>query len=73
MVNAQKINNVLPANFYTIPLPKNFFGTGANAYDITTLNGYKYYQLRTVYVAGFGDLYNNNTPRYVQFGVKLYW
>ncbi len=74
MVNAQKTaGGALPANFYTIQLPSNFYGKAATSYDITTLQGYKYYQLRTAYSTSFGTLYNNNTPRYIQFGVKLYW
>ena len=62
-----------PANFFTIPLPANFYGTPATSYNITTLQGYKNYQLRNAYSTSFGTLYNNNTPRYVQFGVKFYW
>ncbi len=74
MVNAQKTaGGALPANFFTIPLPANFYGKAATSYDITTLQGYKNYQLRNAYSTSFGTLYNNNTPRYVQFGVKLYW
>jgi len=74
MVNAQKnAAGVLPANFFTIPLPANFYGRAPNSFDITTLNGYKLYQLRTAYATNFGTLYNSNTPRYVQFGVKLYF
>ncbi|HYW44531.1 MAG TPA: hypothetical protein VE959_16845 [Bryobacteraceae bacterium] len=73
MVNAQKTNNVLPASFFTIPLPADFYGKQPNSYDITTLQGYKLYQLRTAYATNFGTLYNSNTPRYVQFGVKLYF
>jgi len=74
MVNAQKTAaGVLPASFYTIPLPPDFYGKQPNSYDITTLQGYKLYQLRTAYSTNFGTLYNSNTPRYVQFGVKLYF
>jgi hypothetical protein len=74
MVNSQKnASNVLPANFFTIPLPANFFGTQANSFNITTLQGYKLYQLRTAYNAGFGDLTNTSSPRYIQFGAKLYF
>jgi hypothetical protein len=74
MVNAQKTAaGALPANFYTIPLPANFYGTPANSYNITTLQGYKNYQLRNAYSTTFGTLYNNNTPRYIQFGLKFYW
>jgi hypothetical protein len=72
-VNAQKVNGVLPANFFTTPLPANFYGKAATSYDITTTQGYKYYQLRTAYATNFGTLYNNSSPRFVQFGVKLYF
>ncbi len=73
MVNSQKnAAGVLPANFFSIPLPANFYGTQPS-YDITTLQGYKLYQLRTAYATNFGTLYNSSTPRYVQFGVKLYF
>jgi hypothetical protein len=74
MVNAQKnAGGVLPADFYRMPLPQNFYSKQPNTYDITTLQGYKLYQLRTAYSTSFGTLYNNGTPRYVQFGVKLYF
>ncbi len=72
-VNAQKVGGVLPANFFTTPLPANFYGTSANSYDITTTQGYKLYQLRNAYSTSFGTLYNSNTPRFIQFGVKLYF
>ncbi len=72
-VNNQKVNGVLPANFFTTPLPANFYGTSANSYDITTTQGYKLYQLRNAYSTSFGTLYNSNTPRFIQFGVKLYF
>lgn len=74
MVNAQKTaSGALPANFYTVPLAPNFWATPANNFNITTLDGYKQYQLRTTYTTGFGALYNNNTPRYIQLGVKFYF
>jgi len=74
MVNAQKTaSGALPADFYRIPLGQNFYGKPATSYDITTLQGYKLYQLRTAYATNFGTLYNSGTPRYVQFGVKLYF
>jgi len=74
MVNAQKTaSGALPANFYTVPLAANFWATPANNFNITTLDGYKQYQLRTTYTTGFGTLYNNGTPRYIQLGIKLYF
>lgn len=74
MVNAQKnASGALPASFFQVPLPQNFYGTAANSYDITTLNGYKYYQLRNAYSTAFGNLYQNGSSRYLQFGVKIYF
>jgi hypothetical protein len=74
MVNAQKnASGVLPADFYRVQLPSGFYGRQPSSFDITTLSGYKLYQLRTAYVTSFGTLYNSNTPRYLQFGVKLYF
>ena len=72
-VNAQKVNGVLPANFFTVPLPANFYGKPATSYDITTVQGYKFYQLRQAYATNFGTLYNNSSPRFIQFGLKLYF
>ncbi len=72
-VNSYKVNGVLPANFFSVPLPTNFYGTPANSYDITTVQGYKNYQLRQAYSTTFGTLYNNSSPRFIQFGVKLYF
>jgi hypothetical protein len=74
MVNGQKdASGALPASFYRVPLPSNFYGTAANSYDIRTLNGYKYYQLRNSYSTAFGNLYQAGSSRYLQFGVKIYF
>jgi hypothetical protein len=69
---------VLPNDFYSVPLPANFWSTAANKFDITTIQGYKDYQLRSSYNAGFGQLYQPGNaggggPRYIQFGLKLYF
>ena len=74
MVNAQKsASGALPANFFAVPLPANFYGKPAASYDITTLQGYKYFRLRQAYATNFGTLYSYGQPRYIQFGVKLYF
>jgi hypothetical protein len=73
MVNGQKTNNVLPTNFFSVPLPQNFYGTPANSFNITTLEGYKQYRLRNAYVNSFGDLYQRGGSRYIQFGLKLFF
>lgn len=74
MVNAQKNSlGVLPTNFFSIPLPQNFFGQQAPSYDITTLNGFKLFRLRQAYNSGFGDLYQRGGSRYLQVGLKLFF
>jgi hypothetical protein len=64
---------ILPTNFFNVKLPSNFYGTPAASYDIRTVDGYKNFRLRNAYATNFGTLYNNGTPRYIQFGVKLYF
>jgi hypothetical protein len=73
-MNSVKVNNVLPANFYTIQLPANFWGTSASSFDLRTVQGLKLFRLRNSnFNTGFGDLYNYGQPRYIQFGLKLYF
>jgi hypothetical protein len=74
MVNGYRnTSTALPANFYAVRLPSNFYGNAATSYDITTLSGYKNYQLRTAYATNFGTIYQSGLSRFVQFGVKLYF
>jgi hypothetical protein len=74
MVNAQKNSaGVLPLNFFAIPLQDNFYGKQPQSYDITTLQGFKYFRLRQAYNTGFGDLYQAGQARYIQFGVKFFF
>jgi hypothetical protein len=76
MVNVYKIstaatNASLPVDFFHIQLPQGFATTNANAFDITTLNGFKLYRLRNAYGGSFGVLRELNQPRYIQFGIKI--
>ena len=74
MVDAQRNPaGVLPNNFFAVPLPANFWGTQATQYDITSLQGYKMFRLRQVYNTGFGDLYVPSQPRFIQFGIKVFF
>lgn len=73
-VNAQKnAKGVLPLNFFSVPVPQNFWGLQPQNFDIRTLDGFKLFRLRQVYNTGFGDLYNVAQPRYIQFGVKIFF
>jgi hypothetical protein len=75
MVNGQKNSQgALPANFFSIPLQPDFWGKAATSYDIRTLEGFKNFRLRQTYGnANFGTLYQSTQPRYIQFGVKLFF
>ena len=77
MVNTFRAGGVatgaLPLNFFTVPLPANFYGNAAPTYNITTPEGYKLFRLRQQWNTGGGVLYNSGVPRYIQFGIKLYF
>jgi hypothetical protein len=77
MINGYRVGGVaagaLPANFFTVPLPQNFWATAPANYDITTVNGYKLFRLRQQYNTGGGVLYNSGQSRYIQFGIKFYF
>jgi hypothetical protein len=63
----------LPLNFFSVPVPQGFATRTANSFDIRTLEGLKLYRLRQVYDANFGTLVPNNNPRYIQFGVRIFF
>jgi len=74
IVNAVRLpNKSLPLDFFHVPLPQGFATTNANAFDITTLTGFKEYRLRQAYSPGFGQLRELGQPRYIQFGIKIYF
>ncbi|MGH9846677.1 MAG: hypothetical protein ACREEM_48885, partial [Blastocatellia bacterium] len=69
---------VLPRDFFRLPLPDRFFTRNANSFDISTLEGLKHYRLRQVYTAdrwGFLDVGSRSgyAPRFIQFALKLYF
>ncbi|MBS1812264.1 MAG: carboxypeptidase regulatory-like domain-containing protein [Acidobacteria bacterium] len=64
----------LPLDYYAgIKLPQGFATRDANTFDITTLEGFKLYRLRRAYQTGFGNLRELQLPRYLQFGLKIYF
>jgi hypothetical protein len=74
MVNGARLpNHSLPLDFFHILLPPGFATTNANAFDITTLTGFKEYRLRQAYSPSFGQLREIGLPRYLQFGIKFYF
>lgn len=74
LVNAQRLpSNALPLDFFHIGLPQGFATRTANSFDITTLQGFKLYRLRQTYDTNFGTLREVQQPRYIQFGLKIYF
>ena len=73
-VNAVRLpSNALPADFFHVKIPQGFATRNANSFDLTTLEGFKLYRLRQTYDPNFGTLFAVNNPRYIQFGLKLYF
>ncbi|HVH88288.1 MAG TPA: hypothetical protein VM912_16320, partial [Terriglobales bacterium] len=74
MINSQRLSSgALPTAFWTLPIPQRFATTDPNTYDIRTLNGFKLYRLRQAYNTGFGQLRELQLPRYLQFGLRIFF
>jgi hypothetical protein len=65
-------SGVLPTNFFTVPLPANFWAANANSFDITTPQGYKYYRLRQQ-LGTAGQVHQFGQARYIQLGLKIFF
>jgi hypothetical protein len=65
----------LPNDFFHVQLPEGFATSNALSYDIRNLNGFKLYRIRQTYDTNFGTLVvpNSNSPRFIQFGIKLFF
>ena len=66
-------SGALPLDFFRVKLPTNFWGPAAAAYNITTIDGYKLFRLRQQWNTAGGDLYQSGSPRYIQFGLKIFF
>jgi hypothetical protein len=66
-------SGTLPLDFFRLALPQNFYGQAATSYDITTIGGYKLFRLRQQWNTSGGDLYQSGLPRYIQFGLKIFF
>jgi hypothetical protein len=63
----------LPLDFFSVRIPEGFATRTANSFDIRTLEGLKLYRARQAYDSNFGTLFANNNPRYIQFGVRIFF
>lgn len=73
IINSRLPSGAIPLDFFHVRIPEGFATTPANSFDITTLNGLKLYRLRQAYDTNFGTLGAVNNPRYIQFGLKIYF
>jgi hypothetical protein len=73
ITNSRLSTGALPLNFFSVPLPQGFVSKLPEAFDITTLDGLKLYRLRQAYDTSFGTLREVGGPRYVQFGIRIFF
>jgi hypothetical protein len=73
LLTASRVNNALPLNFFHVAIPQGFATRNPNSFDIRTLEGLKLYRLRQSYDANFGSLFAVNNPRYIQFGIRIFF
>jgi hypothetical protein len=75
IINSRLPSGALPLDFFHVPIPSPFATVNANSFDITSLSGLKLYRLRQSYDANFGTLQAPlpYQPRYIQFGLKIYF
>ena len=63
----------IPLDFFSVRVPQGFATRAATSFDIRTLEGLKLYRARQAYDTNFGTLFANNNPRYIQFGVRIFF
>jgi len=66
----------LPLDFFHVQLPQGFATRDPLSFNLTSLDGFKLYRIRQTYDANFGTLTGgsaNTLPRYIQFGIRLFF
>ena len=59
-----------------MPVPEGFATRTPESFDITTVEGYRLYRLRQQFFTAadqFGTLREVQQPRYVQFGIRIFF
>jgi hypothetical protein len=67
---------VLPPDFFRVPLPEGFHSMDPNGFDITTAQGLKLYRMRQAYTPdrwGYLAARSPYTPRFIQIALKIYF
>ena len=74
IVGKRLSTGAVPLDYYAnVKVPQGFATIEANKFDITTLEGFKLYRARRAYNTNFGTLRELQLPRYLQFGLKIYF
>jgi hypothetical protein len=66
-------SGALPLDFFHVQLPQGFATRDFRSFDIRTLEQFKLYRIRQTYDANFGTLFAVNNPRYIQFGLRIFF
>jgi hypothetical protein len=75
-IGAENSKGALPNDFYSVPLPTGVALMNPNSFNILTPMGFKQYEIRQNIDVGNGVLSYQptlNPPRYIQFGLKIYF
>jgi hypothetical protein len=75
IISSRLPSGALPLDFFRVPVPEGFATANANAFNITTVEGLKLFRLRQAFTPGFGTLaaIQPYQPRYVQFGIRIFF
>jgi hypothetical protein len=73
IINSRLASGALPLNFFSVQVPQGFATRTPQSFDITNLEGLKLFRLRQSYDPLFGTLREVQQPRYVQFGIRIFF
>jgi outer membrane receptor protein involved in Fe transport len=73
ITGSRTATGALPLDFFHVRIPEGFATTNPFAFDIRTLDGLKLFRLRQAYDTNFGTLFPVNNPRYIQFGLRIFF
>jgi hypothetical protein len=70
---AGQTSGALPLDFFHVQLPQGFATKDFRSFDIRSLDQFKLYRIRQNYDTNFGTLFSVNNPRYIQFGIRIFF
>ena len=73
IINSRLPNGSLPLEFFSVPVPEGFSSKVATSFNIGTIDGLKLYRVRQAYDTNWGQLRALQQPRYIQFGIRIFF